>query len=273
MYKRSSRLLLVYTLFAYMCISFSSCLTLKQVKLFQDIPDSTKLEALKLPKFTPPVINPDDILSITIITTDITATSSLNLANNISTSTPVGAGSGSGGSGSSDGGYLVGKDGNIDMPELGKINVAGLTTAEAREVIRKRALEYFKDPLVVVKSKNLKLTILGEIEKPGTYNIANEKVTIMDALAYSGDFTAYGRRDNILLLRQNDNNTLSYVRLNVKSSELLRSPYYYLQNNDILYIEPTAGKAATSDAIFSRNISYITIGLGLITTILFLVKR
>lgn len=271
MYKRLPRLFLIYIICIYVCVGFSSCLSLKQIKLFQDIPDTTKLSNIKLPKFIPPVVHPDDILSISIITVDGTGTAGINMANSFSTSTPL-SGGGSGGS-TSEGGFLVGKDGNIEIPSLGKIYVSGLTIDQVREVVKKRAFEFFKDPVVLVKTKNLKLTILGEVERPGTYNITNDKMTIIDFLAYSGDFTGFARRDNILLLRQNDDNTFSSVRLNVKNTSFITSPYYYLQNNDVLYIEPTAGKAYTQDVIFSRNISYISIGLGLLTTLLVFVKR
>lgn len=271
MNKRFTRSFLIYVILVYISISFSSCLSLKQIKLFQDIPDSTKLSNIKLPKFIPPVIHADDILTISIITTDVSATTGINQANTFMPSTPVGGVSSA--SSGSEGGYLVDKEGNIEMPELGKIQVLGLTIDGAREAIKKRALQYFKNPVVLIKSKNLKLTILGEVQRPGTYNISNDKMTIIDFLAYSGDFTSYARRDNILLLRQNDNNTFSSIRLSVKDTKLLTSPYYYLQNNDVLYIEPTAGKAYSEDVIFTRNISYLTIGIGLITTLLVLIKR
>lgn len=272
MHKRLPRLFLIYIICIYICFGFSSCLSLKQIKLFQDIPDTTKLSSIKLPKFSPPIVHPDDILSISIITIDGTGTASINTANSFLTSAPVGN-AGGGSSSGADGGFLVGKDGNIEMPTLGKIYVSGLTIDQVREVVKTRALVFFKDPVVLVKTKNLKLTILGEVQRPGTYNITNDKMTIIDFLAYSGDFTGFARRDNILLLRQNDDNTFSSVRLNVKNTSFIKSPYYYLQNNDVLYIEPTAGKAYSQDLIFSRNISYITIGLGLLTTLLVFVKR
>jgi len=251
----------------------SSCLTIKDVKLFQDIPDSVKIANINLPKFTPPVIHPDDILSVTILTSDPTATLTINAINTIAPSTPVTGGMNGSSGGSNEGGYLVDKQGAIDMPILGKLNVGGLTIKQAQEVIRQKASGFFKDPLIIVKSKNLRITILGEVQRAGTYNATNEKVTIFDVLAYAGDFTPYARRDNILLLRQSDVSTLKPVRINLKNTAVLKSPYYYLQDNDVLIIEPNQGKAATSDAVFTRNISYISIGIGLLTTLLVLIKR
>lgn len=264
---RFLRLLPIYIIFIYVSIGLFSCVTLKQIKLFQDIPDSTKLSNLKLPTFVPPVIQPGDVLSISIITTDVGAPVNVNAGNAQAISASAGGGS------AGETGYLVDKEGNIEIPELGKINVLGLTIDQAKETVKKKALFYFKDPTIIIKSKNLKITLLGEIQRPGSYNITNEKFTIIDALSYAGDFTSYGRRDNVLLLRQNDNHTLSSIRIDMRNSAILKSPYYYLQNNDVLYIEPTVGKARASDAIFDRNISYITVALGLLTTLLVLVKK
>jgi len=167
----------------------------------------------------------------------------------------------------------VDSKGNITLPEVGEINVIGLTIEQAREVIKKSAAGFYKNPVVILKSKNLRITILGEVQRPGTFNVQNEKVTIIDVLAYSGDFTVYGRRDNILLMRHNDDNTISTIRFSVQDTKILKSPYYYLQDNDVLYIEPNPGKAYSSDVIFNRNLSYFSLAVGLFTTLLFLLKR
>ena len=259
MIKKPFRLITIYSFFILICISFSSCLSVKELKLFQNLSDSTKLANIKLPKFVPPIIKGGDILAVTIVTSDPLF---INAANAVVTSNPVGeVGATTGGNG-----YLVDKDGNILIPVVGKINVLGLTVDAARTLIQTRVAEYFTDPVVVVKSLNLKITILGEVQRPGTYNIGNEKVTIVDALAYSGDFTTYARRDNVLLLRQNLDNTLSSIRIDIKKSEILQSPYYYLQSNDIIYIEPNKGKAYANDVLFTRNISYVSLAIGFLST-------
>ncbi|MEO6520446.1 MAG: polysaccharide biosynthesis/export family protein [Mucilaginibacter sp.] len=271
MYKRIVKHFFICTLLVYISVTFSSCLSLKKLVFFQDIPDSTKLSSIKLPTFVPSVIHSGDVLSVEILTVEPAATTPINAGNSFSALSNTAGGGSAGGGG--DTGYLVDKDGNIEMPELGKINVNGLTLDQAREVIRKKAEIYLKNPVVLLKSKILKITVLGEVQKPGTLTITNEKLTIMDVLGYTGDVTIYGRRDNILLMRLNDDNTYSTVRINLLNSDIIRSPYYYLKNNDVLYIAPNQGKAATSDVVLSRNISYITISLSILTTLLVLIKK
>jgi polysaccharide export outer membrane protein len=268
MYKHLSKWVLICTLLIYMCIGFSSCLSIKQLRLFTDIPDTTKLSSIQLPPFVPSITHVGDILFVSILTTDMAATSNVNAANSFATSTPAG-----GGSGASTEGLLVDSKGNITMPELGEINVIGLTMDQVKEVVKKRASEFYKNPIVLVKSKNLKLTILGEVQRPGTYNVQNEKVTIIDLLAYSGDFSVYGKRDNILLMRHNDDNTISTIRFSVQDTKILKSPYYYLRDNDVVYIQPNPGKAYSSDVIFNRNIAYFGLAVSLFSTLLFLLKR
>jgi len=248
-----------YVFLLLVCLGLNSCVTLKQIKYFQDIPDSTRSIKLKLANFVPVVVHPADVLSITILTLDPTATASVNLANSATISDLTG--------------YMVDKDGNIEMPELGKIKVDGLTTAEVKNVVTERAKLYFTNPTVIVKNKNIKITVLGEVAKPGVVNSNMDKVTIIDLLGMTGELTNYAKRDNIMLLRQNDDNSFTTVRLNLKSSNIIKSPYYYLQNNDVLYFEPTKGKAISSDVEFGRNLQYLTLFTTLITTVLFIFKR
>ena len=271
MYKRFIKLFVIYCIFAFICVGFSSCLSLKKLVFFQDIPDTTKLAGIKLPQFVPPAIRSGDVLSIEILTIDPQATTGINIVNSFSTLSNVP--STGGGTTGGETGYLVDKDGNIEIPELGKINVNGLTLDEAREVIKKRAALYLRNPVVLVKSKVLKITVLGEVQKPGTLTIANEKLTILDLLGYTGDITNFGRRDNLLLMRLNDDNTYSTIRINLLNTDVIKSPYYYLKNNDVLYVSPNQAKVASSDAVFNRNISYFTIALGILTTFLVLLKR
>lgn len=248
-----------YVFLLLVCLGLNSCVTLKQIKYFQDIPDSTRSIKLKLANFVPVVVHPADVLSITILTLDPTATASVNLANSATISDLTG--------------YMVDKDGNIEMPELGKIKVAGLTMDEARVVVKARADVYLKNETVLIKSKTIKITVLGEVQRPGTVVIPNEKVTIIDLLGYTGDITNFGQRDNILLMRMNDDNTYSTIRVNLLNTDIIKSPYYYLKNNDVVYVAPNHAKVASSDVVFTRNVSYITLALGFITTMLVLLKR
>jgi polysaccharide export outer membrane protein len=160
------------------------------------------------------------------------------------------------------------------LPELGKIKVIGLNIEQAQAAIKERAAVYFNNPIVIVKNKSFKLTFMGEFQRPGTYIIPSEKFTMVDALGLSGGLTDFGQRDDILLLRQNnDTNTMSTIRINLKSSAVLKSPYYYLQNNDVLVANPNRSKGITTDQTFNRYLSLYSLLGSLISTILFLYRR
>lgn len=139
--------------------------------------------------------------------------------------------------------YLVDNDGNIDMPILGKIHVAGFTISQANNHIRDLIAPYLSktaDCVVNVNIENYEVTVMGEVKKPNTFTISRNKCTILEALAMAGDMTIYGKRDNVKLLREMDNGEYEIHELDLRDANLLNSPYYYLQQRDILYIEPNA---------------------------------
>ncbi|NDV46425.1 polysaccharide export protein [Paludibacter sp. 221] len=136
--------------------------------------------------------------------------------------------------------YLVDVDGAINFPVVGKIELAGLTKSQAIARINDRLSPFLKDAIVTIKFLNYNVTIIGEVAKPGKYVINNERVTILDALALAGDMTVYGKRNNVLVIRENSGEV---ARLNLNSTEIFTSPYYYLQQNDVLYVEPNNVKA------------------------------
>ncbi len=258
MHKHLSEKAIFYSIIVPVFFCFFSCVSVKQLTYFQDVPETNKLSAIKLPAYVEPVIHPTDVLAIVIYATDPSATANVNVLN---------AGSGN------DGGYSVDNEGNIELSELGKIHVEDLTIAQVHDEIKKRAKLYFENPVVVIKNKSFKITILGEVNKPGVIYIPTEKPNIIDALGLSGDLTAFGNKENILLLRKNLDNTVSTIRINLKSSALMESPYFYLQNNDILYVGPSKAKAIASDVVFSRNLTLGTLGLTLFSTFYLLLKR
>lgn len=139
-------------------------------------------------------------------------------------------------------GYLVDVDGNIDFPVIGKINIAGLTKSQATDLIYKNLSPFLKDIIVTIKFLNYKVTVIGEVLRPGQYSINNERVTVLDALGMAGDMTIYGKRNNVLVIRENKGK-LEFSRLDLNSDEVFTSPYYFLQQNDVLYVEPNNVKA------------------------------
>lgn len=237
------------------------------MKYFQDISDSTKLNSIALPAYHEPKIHAFDILSVTIQTNDPTVTTNVNTAS----STPAASASPTGGADLS--GYMVDSLGFIQMPVLGTIKVGDLTVPQATDVVRQKAKQYFVDPIVVVRNKSFRVTVLGEVNVPGVKYLSTPKANILDLLGTTGDLSIGAQRNNVLLMRHNDNNTLSTIRIDLTSSKILRSPYFYLQSNDVIYVEPSKQKAIASDVVFTRNLSFVTLGLSLFSTFLFLFRN
>jgi polysaccharide export outer membrane protein len=233
-----------------------SCSSTTKVRYFQDIPDSGKLKDIAKVEYIEPKIQVDDILTIIIQTLDPTAAQIINAGNVTASGTGAMVGAANFNQQTTSG-YLVDKNGYVDLPVAGKVKLIGLTTPQAKEVIRKAAAEQFKVQAVIVRYANFKISVTGEVNKPGTYIMPNEKVSILDAIALAGDLTIYGKRENVLLLRENQDGTKTPYRINLKKSEVLYAPYFYLRQNDALYVEPTKAKAATTDATQARTFTII----------------
>jgi len=142
--------------------------------------------------------------------------------------------------------YIVDHDGTINFPVIGPILLAGLTKSQAIERLKEAISNHLKDPVVNMKIMSFKVTVLGEVVKPGTIPIAQEKVSILDAIGLANDLTIYGDRKNVLLIRENDNGTFDYVRFDLTSSDIFTSPYFYLQQNDKIIVEPNKTRQSDS---------------------------
>lgn len=254
-------------------LTLTSCENYKQIAYFQDLPDSAKLNLAK-PAYSELKIRPDDILSITIQLIDPTGNllfSQSSAANNTSVATAA-AGAGTGAAPipqSPVNGYLVNKDGDIELPVLGKFHLDGLTTLQAQTAITTKAAEFYKGATVYVRFANFKVTVLGEVARPGTFILPNEKVTIFDALGLAGDLTIFGKRENVLLVRDSANQN-QLVRINLNSKDIVKSDYYYLQKNDVLYVEPKKEKLANLDASKNR---YFTIAAAVLSVLIIVGTR
>ncbi len=169
--------------------------------------------------------------------------------------------------------YLIDIDGNIDYPVLGKIKLLGLTVEEAKALFKKKFAEgqLLKDPVVILRVLNFRVTVAGEVRNPGVYPVSGERVSILEALGRAGDLTIKGRRDNILVVRD-FNGTKTYTRIDLTNKEVFNSPVYYLTQNDYVYVEPN--KSAISGASGDARVgTIITITSFLITTALLLITR
>ncbi len=233
----------------------ASCETTKKVAYFQDISAAQQSELANTAKFTEPVIQSDDILSISIFTTDPTTNMIVNQAASQAISTSTGSVSSLGATPPTSG-FLVDKNGEIDLSVVGKVKVLGLTTYQARDLIKEKAAVVYTNPNVQVRFANFKVTVLGEVARPASYVIPNEKVSVLDALGLAGDLTIFGKRENVTLIRDN-NGKKEFARLNLNSKELFNSPYYYLKQNDVLYIEPNKGKAASLNQFRTQTFALV----------------
>lgn len=244
-------------LFIIPVILFSSCSSPKRVSYFQDISDSLNKPVIKKQlTFVEPRIKIGDLLSISVATIDVMSGGSAagtGAAATITAATPT---------------YLVDKNGNVDIPIVGRINVANFTTSEVKDMIYEKAQKYYVNPIVNVRFANFSISVLGDVNRPGTYTVPNEKVNVLDAIGLAGDMTITGRRDNILLVREEGDQKI-FVRLDINSASIIQSPYFYLRSGDVLYIEPIKAKinSATADMSKDRYIPYIFSGLSLLLTI------
>ncbi|MEN8187983.1 MAG: polysaccharide biosynthesis/export family protein [Bacteroidota bacterium] len=156
--------------------------------------------------------------------------------------------------------YIVDPKGNIDFPVLGIIKIAGLNREQATKLLEDKLKDYIKDPIVNIRTLNYKITVLGEVNRPGTYTAQNERVTLIEALGMAGDLTIHGERDNVLVIHDYDGEK-TFTRVNLKSKDLFDSPVYYLSQNDVVYVEPnkTAAKGSTIGA--STGVFFSAMGM------------
>ncbi len=249
---------LIFVLYAFaVVLLLDSCVNAKQVTYFQNI-DSISLAASR--SLYDARIMPKDQLVITVNTTDPVASRPFNLI----AASAVGQDGKVSGSNNSLLRYLVDNSGNIVFPVLGTLHVQGLTKTECQELIRERLKPYLAPtelPVVTVNMASYRVSVTGEVNKPGVIPVEYEKLSIVEALAHAGDLTIYGRRDNILLIREDATGEKHQHRLNLNDANLINSPYYYLQQNDIVYVEPNKAKAKTSDISQSTTIWFSIISI------------
>lgn len=169
-------------------------------------------------------------------------------------------------------GYFVDRAGYIDFPVIGRVKVGGLTLGVAHDTILNRILPYVSDAVVSLRFLNLKITLLGEVSQPGLIRISNKRVTLLEAIGMAGDMTPYADRTDILLIREKDGQR-QYVQLNLQDPGIFASPYFYLEQNDFIYIKPTKAKVGGITDQTSRFLTFGSAGLSLITLIIALFSR
>lgn len=154
-------------------------------------------------------------------------------------------------------GYLVDEDGYIDLPLLGRIRAAGQTVESLQQEVRGRLQDYLVDPVVNIRYLNFKVTVLGEVQIPGVLPLPNSRVTLLEAIGMAGDLTDYANRSSVLVIREQDGER-SFKRLNLQTDEVFESEYYYLRQNDVVYVEPIRARVATVSDPGQRVLTYIS---------------
>lgn len=168
--------------------------------------------------------------------------------------------------------YLINSEGFIDLPTLGKLKAAGLTVKEVKEEIATRVSKDLVNPSVNVRLINFKVSVLGEVMHPGAIQVENERINILEALAKVGDFTPYSDRRHVMVIREK-NGVREFGELDLKDNKFFSSPYYYLQQNDIIYIEPTKGKIAQIQQPVNTYLQPVQVGISVIAILIALFKR
>ena len=243
-----------FVVFSLCLLLLAGCSAYKKVPYLQD---SEMIETLqRTHSMYDAKIMPKDLLTISVNCTDPEAAAPFNLT----------VQSSAGGGQSNLQQYLVDNDGNINFPVLGILQVGGMTKGEAENLIREKLGDYLKEtPIVTVRMTNYKISVLGEVNAPGMFTISNEKVNVFEALALAGDLTIWGMRDNVKLIREDASGQREVICLNLNKTDILTSPYYYLQQNDIIYVTPNKNKAKSSD--IGQNTTLWFSGVSIIVSI------
>lgn len=253
-------------LFMFLILCAFGCNT-RDLVYFSNLEEGDINKEAPIENFLEPTIQPDDLISITV--------NSLSVESNMLFNQGV---LGTLGSSVSDGqratqpieGYLVDKNGEINFPVLGRVKVGGLTRAAASDTLQSiLGREYVKDPTVNIRFMNFKITLIGEVVRPSTVTIPTEKINIVEALSLAGDLTVVGKRENVLIIREKDG-VRKFIRVDLNDKNLVASPNYYLQQNDIVYVEADKYKAAQASLSRTNTQFFLTIGLSVATIFLFL---
>jgi polysaccharide export outer membrane protein len=246
--------------FIFSFLIFQSCASRKTIAYLQDIDGNTNsAKALSYE----PVLKNDDLLSIIVSAEDPEITYMFNIPQ-IQGNYKV--------SENQDGikTYLINNKGEIEFPVLGKIKLAGLTRDQAVEKLSEKIKPYITNPTINLRILNYKISVLGEVNKPGSYTINSERITLLEAIANAGDLTIYGKRNNILIIREKDGNK-TYNRIDITKSDFINSDFYYLTQNDVIVVEPN--KTRVNASVFGPNVTAIISATSVVLSLLILLTR
>jgi polysaccharide export outer membrane protein len=258
-----------YTAFLLVAIALYSCKTAKQLPYFQDLPESTPVSKIATTPYEPLKLQANDELQITISSTSPEASRFFNLvaASPASSPNPV-----DGSQPSKEGFvnlYRISFNGNITMPVLGDINVAGLTTEQVKLALMEKLKDYLKDAVVTVTLTNFKVTVIGEVNKPVVIPVNGQTMNVIEAVGASGDMTVFGIRKSVKIIRKLPDGTTEVAVLDFNKSNVMQSPYFQLKQNDIVYIQPNKNKGLQG----SRSGIWIPVITTLVTVAAIVITR
>jgi len=251
-------------LFFAVSIFLFSCAPKERLVYFQGIDKQAKNETIV--DFQP-VIQPDDLLLIIVSAPDPEAALPYNLIMFTATDNSTDRANVGGLRFQS---YLVDSQGNIDFPVLGTIKLGGLTKSDAIEKLKSELRKYINSPIINLRITNYKISILGEVVRPGSYNIVSERITLPEALSMAGDLTIYGNRKEILIIRDVEGIKI-HNYIDITSPEFINSPYYYLDQNDLVYVNPN--KTKINSSAVGPNVTVGISAISLLITIIALIAR
>ena len=248
-----------------MAVFFTACTSTKKIIYLQDV---VPLKQQEIEQKYEVIIHGDDLLAIMVNSRDPELALPFNMP-----MVSYQLGSNTGGQ-QRVLGYLVDTNGNIDFPILGEIHVEGLTRMQLTELIKNKLIEgdLIKDPIVTVQFLNFKISVMGEVGRPGSFTISGDRITLLEAFSMAGDLTIYGRRDRVGVIREN-NGKRTILFHDLRSADIFNSPCYYLQQNDIVYVEPNKAKSGQSSINQNNSIGVWVSVISLLTTIAVLIFK
>jgi len=243
---------------AFLLIIFilSSCISQKDLVYVRNIDVNEKYIAKDLNKSKDLIIGTGDMLSITVDGVDRESIRPFNIQQDINASIRS---------------YLVDSNGDITFPVIGKIQVSGLTKAQISKVIDEKLAPFLKNPTITVQLENFQVSVLGEVNRPGKYSSQNDRITIFEALSMAGDITLYGKKRNVLVTREL-NGKMEFARLDLTSPDIFASEYYFLKQNDVIYVEPTRARPLNSPNSIGQ-LTLISIATTLVSSIVLFIKK
>lgn len=246
-------------------LSLCSCASRKKIAYFQNISAMSSSDSVSHEL----ELKPDDLLMIIVSAPEAEAVKNFNLP------TIALMGSSANNMNAANGQiqyqtYLIDNKGEIQFPIIGAIKLGGLTRAEAVAKLTEEIKRYVKNPIVNMRLMNYKISVLGEVTRPGTFNVVTERITLPEALGLAGDMTIYGKRDRVLIIRE-ENGKKTHNFVDMTKADFVNSPYYYLTQNDLVYVEPN--KTRINSSVVGPNITVVFSGISLLITVFALIIR